>query len=450
VADGSITITGLTYGGINAEGFCTDGEFLYCCTGNNIIFKINPATWAATVQCTILGGGVDCIAYDEDNDAFWIATYNTTSARRVSRTGGAAQKTLTATLPIADLAWEKSSDGTPYLWMSACASPANLNLHRWNLNTDAFTANAKITTDIPNQSGGTGGAGLFTCVDMSTEKSVLIGLIEGDNDVAYCYELGEGGTPPPPCDPATNFNVTYAGDCSKAELSWTAPQGGASAYNIYRNGILIKSNHEGTSYNDETFIPTEGHKWEVKVVCEANESDPVEKTLPACTTPCDKVTGETAKAECEEAVISWTAVVGAKEYKVSRDGALLGTVNTNTYTETGNFNHGVEYTWTIVTVCEKIESDPVTVKTTANCEGIHELGLAAFKIAPNPAVNEITISANVYFNTVEVINFLGQAVISQTVNHNAVKLDVSNLNNGIYFVRLASENGTSVKKFVKQ
>jgi len=236
-------------------------------------------------------------------------------------------------------------------------------------------------------------------------------------------------------------DVTVYGGGPPADLS----------VNIYRDGVKIASNIEGTSYHDD-YNPNLAACYKVEVNCPESQVSIMSNEACVEAVPCDPVTQASAEIldNCQKAELTWTAVAGAKEYKVSRDGALLGTVTTNTYTETGNFNHGVEYTWEIVTVCNNNESDPVTVKTTASCEGVHELGLAAFKIAPNPAVTEITISAHVNFNTVEVINFLGQAVISQTVNHNAVKLDVSNLNNGVYFVRLASENGTSVKKFVKQ
>jgi hypothetical protein len=73
-----------------------------------------------------------------------------------------------------------------------------------------------------------------------------------------------------------------------------------------------------------------------------------------------------------------------------------------------------------------------------------------FSIVPNPATNNIAITAKSDFSKVEIVNFLGQTVLSQSNDSKESRVDVSNLTNGIYFVRITSDNGTSVQKFVKQ
>ena len=82
--------------------------------------------------------------------------------------------------------------------------------------------------------------------------------------------------------------------------------------------------------------------------------------------------------------------------------------------------------------------------------GIDEYLQPNFTIIPNPATNQITISSATPFHLVEIINFLGQTVVSQSAEGNTATINVSNLNNGIYFVRVGFENGGSVKKLVKQ
>ncbi|MCL2246766.1 MAG: T9SS type A sorting domain-containing protein [Lentimicrobiaceae bacterium] len=278
----------------------------------------------------------------------------------------------------------------------------------------------------------------------------------------------------PPCPYGTggfvqNVNMLlYNGSWAKIESLITNPvfnsgnwaiqgfvegQGGPvlNYYNVYRDNGLIKEKHNTTSYTDAGFVTTEGHTWEVAVVCPSGESDKIEKILPACATACDPITNGAAAVACETATITWTAVEGATGYKVSRSGVLLSTVTTPQYVENGDFENGKAYTWEVITVCSTGEATPVNVTGTAACEGVHETGLQAFTIAPNPATsNEITIKAGVDFHSVEVVNFLGQTVISQFVNANEIKIDISALTNGVYFVRLASEKGTCVKKFVKQ
>jgi len=54
-------------------------------------------------------------------------------------------------------------------------------------------------------------------------------------------------------------------------------------YNIYRNDVLVKSNHTETTYTDSSFDVTVGHTWSVRVVCETGgESVPAEASLTAC------------------------------------------------------------------------------------------------------------------------------------------------------------------------
>jgi hypothetical protein len=190
------------------------------------------------------------------------------------------------------------------------------------------------------------------------------------------------------------------------------------------------------------------HTWDVTVVCPEGESTPVSIT-DSCIGVCNPVTNPLVVfTGTASAKITWTAVEEAMGYKVSRAGNL-STVTEPEYTETDDFIAGTEYLWTIVTVCQTKESEPVEVKGTP-FSGIKDGEFASFSIGPNPAHQEITITANVLFHTIEVINFLGQTVVSQSNDKETATLDVVHLTNGIYFIRIVSENGTSVKKFVKQ
>ena len=57
-------------------------------------------------------------------------------------------------------------------------------------------------------------------------------------------------------------------------------------YNIYRDNVLIKANHPGTTYQDAGFNAMVGHKWDVTAVCDGGgESDPTTKSELACEQP---------------------------------------------------------------------------------------------------------------------------------------------------------------------
>ncbi len=81
--------------------------------------------------------------------------------------------------------------------------------------------------------------------------------------------------------------------------------------------------------------------------------------------------------------------------------------------------------------------------------GINEPLNENVSIYPNPANNVLNVTANGY-NKMEIINFLGQVVINENISNTNFEVNVSNLNSGVYFVRLQGENGTITKKFVKK
>ena len=69
-------------------------------------------------------------------------------------------------------------------------------------------------------------------------------------------------------------------------------------------------------------------------------------------------------------------------------------------------------------------------------------------IYPNPATTVLNVVAEGY-NTIEVINLLGQTVYTCNAT-NSTQINVNNLKNGVYFIRVNGENGTTTQKFIKK
>jgi Secretion system C-terminal sorting domain len=67
-----------------------------------------------------------------------------------------------------------------------------------------------------------------------------------------------------------------------------------------------------------------------------------------------------------------------------------------------------------------------------------------FVIYPNPTSGKITISNNQLgeIKSIAIYNFLGAFVTD--------KLDLSNQSNGIYFIKLTTENGVFIQKIIKK
>ena len=80
--------------------------------------------------------------------------------------------------------------------------------------------------------------------------------------------------------------------------------------------------------------------------------------------------------------------------------------------------------------------------------GISTFQPTTISISPNPATSLLNVSAK-GFNQIEIVNFIGQVVYKSTMTGNHTQVDVSNLNAGIYFVRLTGD-AVVTKKFIKK
>lgn len=69
-------------------------------------------------------------------------------------------------------------------------------------------------------------------------------------------------------------------------------------------------------------------------------------------------------------------------------------------------------------------------------------------VYPNPAKDQVTIASSFNMERVELFNMLGQKVYENEVNGIATSVNVSNLNNGTYIVKIFTEAGLATKKIV--
>jgi len=251
----------------------------------------------------------------------------------------------------------------------------------------------------------------------------------------------------------TNLAVTYNDNCD-AQLTWTASVG-ATYYKVYRDNAVIEPGTVNTNYTDAGINALLGHSWDVVAGNTAGESAKKNVVKTACIVLPSPVTNLDVNFSdnCSEARLTWSPTTAdvATGYNVYRGTELLGKVGLvaePSFIDT-TFAAGTN-TWSVKILCKlDKESDPAT-KTNTCVVGIKNNVKATFSIVPNPANDYITITAKNDFNNIEVLSFLGQVVLSQSNIGNSAKLDISNFTNGVYFVRIASENGTIVKKFVKQ
>ncbi|MFZ4105738.1 T9SS type A sorting domain-containing protein [Flavobacterium sp.] len=71
------------------------------------------------------------------------------------------------------------------------------------------------------------------------------------------------------------------------------------------------------------------------------------------------------------------------------------------------------------------------------------------KLYPIPASTSLTIEANSSIESIAIYNVLGQEVIAKTPMSNSTIMDVSNLENGLYFINSTIDGKLSTTKFIK-
>ena len=155
--------------------------------------------------------------------------------------------------------------------------------------------------------------------------------------------------------------------------------------------------------------------------------------------------------------VEWNAVESAESYNVYRasltrnsEYEFIANVKETSFTDTG-LDANTKYFYSVTAVyadgseSEKSESAEATTKP----ESIEELSLA-FNIYPNPVNDKLYIETEVEIEEVSIFDIYGRRQELSAVSCQLSAIDVSNLNSGVYFVKIVTENGEVVKRFIKK
>ena len=149
--------------------------------------------------------------------------------------------------------------------------------------------------------------------------------------------------------------------------------------------------------------------------------------------------------------LSWDTVEDADSYNVYRDGDSIANVANPTYTDK-DLEYNTEYCYIVTAVRgdeESEESDEECVKTLG--ESIEELSSSLINIYPNPVENELFLATEVRVEEIAIYDVYGRQTMSRQVNETTSQqvVEVADLEAGVYFVNIKTENGNVVKRFVK-
>ena len=89
-------------------------------------------------------------------------------------------------------------------------------------------------------------------------------------------------------------------------------------------------------------------------------------------------------------------------------------------------------------------SDPITVCTQVGIDEMTNLG--SVEIYPNPAKGRLTVCTAVTVENIQIVNMLGQTVMTYKPTATVCQLDVTNLQRGAYILRLTSAQGIATEK----
>ena len=280
-----------------------------------------------------------------------------------------------------------------------------------------------------------------------------------------------GYTPTLSGDDPTYFNITpYIGIISmpKVEnvkatadsvyminLSWDAADN-ATKYNIYRDGEKLTTVN-GTSYVDRDLPAQTRYCYNITSVNNSSESvfsDEVYVTtlsvegVPAPEAPI--VTAETVSSS--EIKLTWNAVEYAAAYSIYQNNMIIKSALTDTtFTITG-LKAETQYCFNVTAINEVGESEKsaeVCIKTLG--ENIEEY-TSFINIYPNPVENELFLATELHVEEIAIYDIYGRQAMRQQVNKSISQqvMDVANLNSGIYFVEIVTDNGKIIKRFVKK
>ena len=183
-------------------------------------------------------------------------------------------------------------------------------------------------------------------------------------------------------------------------------------------------------------------------------------TLPDDTPePCDVPTGLTANNITKEGFdVSWNANANVNtwniRYRQQNGQWTSATSNTNQYSITG-LSAETNYEVQVQADCgdNNISDWSELLTVTTLVDGINSYLLNSITLYPNPANDVVNVECtmnNVQCLGIEVFDVFGKLINTVNVTENTTRINVSSLTNGMYFVRVTTNEGAVTKSFVKK
>ena len=264
-------------------------------------------------------------------------------------------------------------------------------------------------------------------------------------------------------------NVKAVANGTKIRLSWD-PVEGAVAYGIMNGGNLIDATYE--TYADISGAsPNSTYCFTVVSITGVDDegyiTDYSEESEEACVTTGSDDGGDDTEVLPPSNVkavatgstsikLSWKAVEGALAYGIVYKGEYIGATY-ETFTELDDLSPETTYCFAVFTITEVDAEGYITgysedsdeACATTKPDAVEEV-TASFNLYPNPVNDKLYIETDIEIEDVVVYDVYGRQQAVDSDKQYPLAIDVSDLTSGAYLIKIVTDDGGSIKRFVKK
>jgi hypothetical protein len=477
----------------NCRDLTYDGQYFYAAPNTTTIYQMD-FTNQTLVGTITAPAAVRGIAYDADNDGFWVTNGWDPPIRLISRTGTVLETLNTTASSFSGLGWENVLDGAPNLW--AYTQPASNNiLVKIDIATGATLETFDVATSVTFDGGISGG--MVITDQVFPGKWAFLGTAQ--NDVIWALDLTDAGTPWVSIAPRTGS--VPGGESDVMIVSFNAEEVEPGTYHA---DIVINSNDpdnptvvvpvtlvvgddpillgdancdgqvnvqdviwtiqyilgnnpqpfcfENADVNGDGFVNTIDVIGIVNLILNKKASVPLNSAAANIYLNRDNITlqsdGTLAGLQFEiSGQVELDFVLPGYQFASNLvDGKLTGIIFTldNTPLPAGevtlfNFNETAGLKWGNV-IGGNYNAEEVAVNKF--------MGDVVLNVFPNPAKDRLNVQANQVIDFVRLTNQLGQVVEETILQVESAVINTSHLRKGIYILEVHTAGDVSIQKIV--
>ena len=266
-----------------------------------------------------------------------------------------------------------------------------------------------------------------TSGDGWNKAALVVSYSDGTPDEAFTIQDGKTKT----------YKRKIANDV-EISLSWVK-----GSWDL-ENSFIIKNESDNIIYRNGGFLDNGFlYSWVNNCSCQNNSFD-----------ICEPVKSINADVNKDIVIITWTAPdQEIVKYEIYRDTKYVGETDGLSFVDTEiEHNRAFAYTYSVRPVYEDCDGAfrSVTAKWGVNVnEYSHDTKVTVY---PNPTNDKIHIVTEAEIEEVVVYTITGVIVGQQTTDNRqqTLSIDLSELNAGIYFIKINTEEGNIVKRIIKQ